>query len=620
MRGAGSRRSTMQRPRSAQRRGVALLLSALGLSAAPSCTYHTAQAPAECNTDAECDDGLACNGSEVCRNAACRPGDAAACPESAECFEHDTGPVCASAQESLWLVFVRGGALYGVNLAVDSSRTPLRLDVGLPPDRVVTPGSAAWSPDGKYLTFGTQGAGQARGDAGAGDAGGTRDAGTIDASSASEAGTRDAGTADGEAGATDAGVVPRAGAALYALDLSGASPGSLIRILDDNVPYAWAPDASALLVRDSTRALFLLKRTPTGFQPALQLTSSLTFASWEPSVPYRPTLALPLALWSPRSDQVAFLTDSFVSIIPADAGANPPSSRGIPAVQRDGYAWSPDGARLLVRRGNDLVLDGGTAGVVLASGADGPLWSPDSRYVAYRSGSTTAVALASKPSETLTAAPFRGEPCWSRDSSLLSVVASGTNVSFFDVSRRATQTLRYRYATPSERACWSPQEKYFPVLTTDGANYSFVVLDADDIRSGFGSDAGSGVTAVYQSPAITYQEIFISEFASNDSAVTFVTGPSAQQELTLVTLAGAAIKGRVIAKGQNLRAKFSATAGFLVYTSGEDSSEQSTTGRELHLVDLRDGKAREPQPIGAGETSGFLSDVSWQPARAAPPH
>jgi hypothetical protein len=106
----------------------------------------------------------------------------------------------------------------------------------------------------------------------------------------------------------------------------------------------------------------------------------------------------------------------------------------------------------------------------------------------------------------------------------------------------------------------------------------------------------------------------MSEFASNDSAVAFVTGPEDEQALTLVILAGAATEGRVIATGQNLRARFSAAGGFLVYATGSDSLEDS----ELYFVDLREGKSREPLRIHSG-ASGSLSDIHWQPARVTRP-
>lgn len=593
-------------------RRFALLLS-IGLTLPASCTYHTTEPAAECHVDAECDDGLSCNGQEVCRKEACQPGSAVTCSAPDQCFEQPTGPVCASLHESMWLVFVHSDHLYGVNFVGEGIRTPLRLDVGLRQDEVIARGSVAWSPDGTYVTFGTEPAAEGERDAGAGDASAAGDAATSDAAAAPEASTPDAGADSGNV-AREGGIGPaRSVHALYVVDLSGIVPSAPRLVIDANVPYAWAPDGSALLVSDSTRSLFVVNRSETGFESAVRLTPSLPLGVWGLSAPYHPTLNTPIAMWSPKSDEIAFLSDSSLSVVSATAGAEPPARAVFPIAQLGGYAWSPDGSRLLANRGNALVLDGGTEGSPLAASAEWAAWSPDSRYVAYSSGSTTSVVDTKEPGASLLAARFNGEPCWSRDSSTLLISDSGENLALYHVSRRATKTLPYNHAS-REAVCWSPQERYVPVLTMNGAVLSFVVLDGEGVRRSSASDAEIPVTRVWQSGAIAVADIFRSRFAANDSALTFVAGSRDEQDLTLVKL-GDEIDAQVITSGENLVAEFSAGAGFLWYTSGDHFLDSVAPVNELFLVDVRDGQSRAPQRIAPNGASGFFSDVSWQPAR-----
>ena len=117
-----------------------------------------------CLADANCDDGLRCNGVESCLGGSCQPGVPVACDNAASCVEGASTTRCAYPDPSPWLVYEADedkpgfDQLYAVKEGLIGVQTPLRISGELPlfADEILEPGSYAWSSDGTWLSFDTK--------------------------------------------------------------------------------------------------------------------------------------------------------------------------------------------------------------------------------------------------------------------------------------------------------------------------------------------------------------------------------------------------------------------------------------------------------------------------------
>ena len=146
--------------------------------------------------------------------------------------------------------------------------------------------------------------------------------------------------------------------------------------------------------------------------------------------------------WSPDCASIALVGEEGLWLVPADGGA--PRSLAGPDFQT--VAWSPDGTRLGVGRGQSvrvLDLDGTTVGEIdlAVSGVDDPpfAWSPDSRWIGWADADGLVRATPDGTSRehrpvdlaaalTLTEPLFPAAPSvltWSADGEQLLVAAGG---------------------------------------------------------------------------------------------------------------------------------------------------------------------------------------------------
>lgn len=146
------------------------------------------------------------------------------------------------------------------------------------------------------------------------------------------------------------------------------------------------------------------------------------------------------ALWQPGHNAILFADGSAtqVTLVVSDLAGK---TRQIAQGPFDGYAWSPDGAHLLVHQPGQWIIytSGGASAMMWNDMATGgvPWWSPDGRYVLVLAPtSLTLVTLATKSAQTLAnftaptatmpapGGPLSGSP-WSSDSRSFALVAHG---------------------------------------------------------------------------------------------------------------------------------------------------------------------------------------------------
>lgn len=120
------------------------------------------EALTDCTSDAECDDGLRCNGEESCVDGACRAGNPSACSNAATCVEDAHFAPCAYPGASPWLVYLADEdtpdleELYAVKESLIGVQVPIKLNAPLPFSPGKTPRlvGEAWSDDGQWLVYG----------------------------------------------------------------------------------------------------------------------------------------------------------------------------------------------------------------------------------------------------------------------------------------------------------------------------------------------------------------------------------------------------------------------------------------------------------------------------------
>lgn len=112
-----------------------------------------------CSTDAECDDGLRCNGVESCGDGACRAGTPSACSNAATCVEDTRWAPCAYSDDAPWLAYVADEdtpgveEVYAVKESLIGKQQPIKLNLPLPGQkpRLIWP---SWTRDGRWLIYG----------------------------------------------------------------------------------------------------------------------------------------------------------------------------------------------------------------------------------------------------------------------------------------------------------------------------------------------------------------------------------------------------------------------------------------------------------------------------------
>lgn len=111
---------------------------------------------APCRQAADCDDALACNGSEQCVAGACTPGEPQVCEHPQICTEENGGS-CVYQDRSPWVVYSADDETpalieqYAVKRDLVGEMVPIKISQGVTPDsRIYHP---TWAPDGRLLSF-----------------------------------------------------------------------------------------------------------------------------------------------------------------------------------------------------------------------------------------------------------------------------------------------------------------------------------------------------------------------------------------------------------------------------------------------------------------------------------
>ncbi|MET0793129.1 MAG: hypothetical protein ABW061_16535 [Polyangiaceae bacterium] len=118
-------------------------------------------APTQCSTDAECNDGLRCNGVETCFDGACRAGTPSACSNAATCVEDTRWALCAYPDASPWFVYIADEdtpgteELYAVKESLIGVQAPIKVNAPLTATAGYTPRivSQLWTDDGNWLAY-----------------------------------------------------------------------------------------------------------------------------------------------------------------------------------------------------------------------------------------------------------------------------------------------------------------------------------------------------------------------------------------------------------------------------------------------------------------------------------
>lgn len=590
---------------------VCFVLAANALGAG--CSYETVPPSGKpgCKLDSDCSDGLLCNGTETCKAGVCKPGMAVSCGTSDECLELDAGTQCVPKAESIWLVYGSQNAsgeneLLAVNVKAALGAPPVRLDVGLRPGERVVPGSAAWSPNGRYVAFRTQ------------------------------------------AMNADAAFVPTG---VYLVDMSGAIPGRPMPVVDSGVPFTWAPSSSSLIVTDSVDSLYWLRLGSRGVEAAVRLTQRLRAdSSYE---------------WSPMGDRIAFRSDKlYVLSLSATPGIPVDVSPGVTGVTEAGvvpnsFIWSPNGEWIVfyAHYAQEVYLGGPNKTPILVRTTGWPTfapmawWSSDSRYVAYSEGENgDELAWLDVTAPTATPDSISTSwtpPCWAPESPMLvfsDYGKRGVEVATSAVLHAASGTvepLPY-YVSRDLTPCWSPKGNYLSLVTwNESAPIHELILlpvksggadagladagpdakapdsgaknDASAVDGGGGADAGSFGAPISIDSTRTQAEGEIAyAFAPDESALVHIKGPPDQQALYYDDLSGGSGTFRaelLVDHKKGINPSFSAAGGYLAYTIGQSA------WTELYVVDLHGPGSKSPVqlPLAGSGTTG--NSLIWQPAR-----
>jgi hypothetical protein len=116
-------------------------------------------ARAECTSDADCDDGKACDGPEQCQDGHCEAGRAFECSSISECFERGSGAACRYSASERFVVYTGDefGDEWGNAVAVPITRldepVALNFSEGAMDDEFNSIFEYDWSPDGRRLIF-----------------------------------------------------------------------------------------------------------------------------------------------------------------------------------------------------------------------------------------------------------------------------------------------------------------------------------------------------------------------------------------------------------------------------------------------------------------------------------
>ena len=107
---------------------------------------------AACRRDADCDDQHACNGQELCVDAACQATAVPICTDGTACVEDVVGPDCRYSTSSPWLIIQGRTAIRGLPLAQIGQRELFLLGEQEVAEGVTTGfGDSHFSPDGRRV-------------------------------------------------------------------------------------------------------------------------------------------------------------------------------------------------------------------------------------------------------------------------------------------------------------------------------------------------------------------------------------------------------------------------------------------------------------------------------------
>jgi hypothetical protein len=173
------------------------------------------------------------------------------------------------------------------------------------------------------------------------------------------------------------------------------------------------------------------------------------------------------------------------------------------------------------------------------------------------------------------------------------------------------------YDTRGRLPCFSPNGKYLPFIVETAASpssteHSLRFLMTESLKSPTTeADAGLAEPKVLDFVSAEGGATLSFEFARNDSAIAYLKGPPAAQELrvAMATETGLAVPVAVAQQGENMEIAFSAAGGFLAYVTG------APTQRRVYVAPIAAGSAPSGERLNHAEPLTAVTDILWQPPR-----
>ena len=541
-----------------------------------------------CASDHDCDDGLRCNGTELCRDGSCHAGISPVCVNAASCVEDATQALCSYSDKSAWLTYVADedtpgvDELYVVKESLIGTMAPIKVSGKLPttPGEKLLTWSLRWSGDGAWLLFQT----------------------TLN----------------------DQESVKRS----YAVHFEGGTPEAPIEITHG------LPLASYDLTVSSS---------PTNHEVLLRGNGSvywLPLSAEGKTVPLKVNLDKDLATsvaWVLGGDGLIYTTDHgriyLVEVHPM--GPTAPDPIGNPqSVQELYQTTSPDGQWVVFWTHTDaaylLRVAFGASIVPLdqTPGGSTSVWfqfSPDSRYLAYSvegktPGHNAAYVIsltADGNAEQLNRFPVQQQQTlsswemlgnWARDSSFLQFFGDGVNPNpeektlyFFNTDTATSQMTPYVVGIRDEPAGVSPTS---PVFT-----FSYQLTPGETELVALNPSAQGGART-YDMNSLGRQYQYV-DFTRDGSEAVFCTNPSNanDQDMFFLDLRTSAFPHAVRLPGDGIAADCYADfapdgKGFAYYRLSADGS------RVLNWVDSSKQVLAKPVPV---TREGRVLHYVWQP-------
>lgn len=526
-----------------------------------------------CASDAECDDHLRCNGSEICRFGGCRAGFTIRCENAATCVEGTSQDPCSYPDSSPWLVYEADedtpavDELYAVKESLLGVQRPIKISAPLPnaPTEHPTPYTFEWSADGRWVLFGST-------------------------QKNDQVSTR-----------------------YYAVRMDGGMPQRPIELTHGlpSVQYVrWSPTGHEALFVGGEGSLYWLHLSEEGLVSAVRLNGAGHFVH--------------SAAWLNNRTVVYWTTDYAVYQVPV--GSNPapapsPFARSNGSFTSDWGYPSPDGAWLVLESidRTDWLANVATSRVQLIAPDPYLAWqfSPNSRYLVYATSPKVASQAEvylmdlQKPGLPVTAIDVVGVSSgnalgtWPPDSSFFTYFSEGGNghkrIRGYDVLRMEKFDVGYEVGVNERAVGFGP----------DHASVLYSLEETDRPTDLYGFDREG--TAEYYDDDAAGRPYVSAEFAPDGSAALYLTsvrvGDDSLTDMVYQDRRSARVAPSVRVPGDGpiygcLEDFAPDSKGFVYYRFAPDGA------RVLYWIDITKQVMAKPLQISG---QGRVQFCRWQP-------